>query len=126
MSEIIQAKEILPLPQANVTIREATEADVPFIDSLQKLHRKQVGFMPEGQILAKIKARDVLIAEVEDGESKMEDGENPSSILHPPSSRIPVGYCVGQDRYFKHDDVGIIYQLNVVPGKQRGFIGANL
>jgi hypothetical protein len=33
---------------------------------------------------------------------------------------------MGVDRYFKRDDVGIIHQLNVVPGKQRGFVGATL
>lgn len=33
---------------------------------------------------------------------------------------------IGQDRYFKRDDVGIIYQLNVAPGKRRGLIGAHL
>ncbi|MGN6505946.1 MAG: hypothetical protein ACTHM6_10325, partial [Tepidisphaeraceae bacterium] len=37
-----------------------------------------------------------------------------------------VGYCIGQDQYFKRDDVGIIYQMNVSPGKQRGLIGATL
>ncbi len=37
-----------------------------------------------------------------------------------------MGYCIGNDQYFKRDDVGIIYQLNVLPGKQRGFIGASL
>ena len=40
--------------------------------------------------------------------------------------RHPVGYCIGNDQYFKRDDVGIIYQLNVLPGKQRGLIGATL
>ena len=39
---------------------------------------------------------------------------------------LPVGYCIGQDRYFKRDDVGIIYQMNVVPGHQRGLVGASL
>ncbi len=33
---------------------------------------------------------------------------------------------MSQDRYFKRDDVGIIYQMNVVPGKQRSLIGASL
>jgi hypothetical protein len=33
---------------------------------------------------------------------------------------------IGTDRYFKHDDVGIVYHLNVAPGKQRGFVGATL
>jgi hypothetical protein len=37
-----------------------------------------------------------------------------------------VGYCIGVDRYFKRDDVGIIYQMNVVPGRQRGMVGAAL
>jgi hypothetical protein len=38
----------------------------------------------------------------------------------------PVGYCIGNDQYFKRDDVGIIYQLNVVPERRRGLIGATL
>ncbi len=42
------------------------------------------------------------------------------------SNSEPVGYCIGNDQYFKRDDVGIIYQMNVVPGRQRGFIGASL
>jgi hypothetical protein len=40
--------------------------------------------------------------------------------------KTPVGYCIGNDQYFKHDDVGIIYQMNVLPGRQRGLIGAAL
>src|SRR6266498_2512430 len=39
---------------------------------------------------------------------------------------VPLGYVIGSDQYFKRDDVGIIYQLNVVPTKQRGLIGATL
>src|SRR5206468_12042720 len=54
----------------------------------------------------KIKAGHVLVAEDE--------------------AKQPVGYCIGHDQYFKRDDVGIIYQLNVVPGRQRGFVGATL
>ena len=38
----------------------------------------------------------------------------------------PVGYCIGHDQYFKRDDVGIIYQMNVSPGRQRSFVGATL
>jgi hypothetical protein len=33
---------------------------------------------------------------------------------------------MGQDRYFKRDDVGIVYQMNIVPGSQRGLVGATL
>src|SRR3954471_12516600 len=38
----------------------------------------------------------------------------------------PLGYLIGNDQYFKRDDVGVIYQMNVLPGKQRGFVGAAL
>jgi hypothetical protein len=96
----------LPLPSANVIIRPGVMSDVRFMDSLQKLHTKQVGWMPTGQFEGKIKAGHVLIAEDE--------------------TKQPVGYCIGNDQYFKRDDVGIIYQMNVLPGKQRGFIGASL
>src|SRR6185369_17460665 len=37
-----------------------------------------------------------------------------------------LGYAIGNDQYFKRDDVGIIYQMNVVPDRQRGLIGATL
>jgi hypothetical protein len=30
------------------------------------------------------------------------------------------------DQYFKRDDVGIIYQMNVVPGRRRSLVGATL
>lgn len=80
-------------------------SDVPFLDSLQKLHTKQVGWMPTATFEGKIKLGHVLIAEL-NGEA--------------------VGYLIGNDQYFKRDDVGIIYQLNVSPGKQRGFVGASL
>ncbi len=95
----------LPLPSVNVTIRPGVLSDVPFLDSLQKLHTKQVGWMPTAQFEGKIKLGHVLIAE---------------------SDAEPVGYCIGNDQYFKRDDVGIIYQMNVAPGKQRGFIGGSL
>src|SRR3954451_14912227 len=96
---------IIPVPKIPISIRPGTVEDIPFLDSLQKMHTKQVGWMPTAQFEGKIKLGHVLIAE--------SDGER-------------VGYCIGNDQYFKRDDVGIIYQLNVLPGKQRGFIGATL
>jgi hypothetical protein len=33
---------------------------------------------------------------------------------------------MGQDRYFKHDNVGLIHQMNVAPERQRGFVGMTL
>jgi ribosomal protein S18 acetylase RimI-like enzyme len=111
VNEIVQASSArvlapLPEPRVPVTVRAGTLADIPFIDSLQKTHAKMVGFMPAMQLEGKVNAGHVLVAE---------DG-----------ARQPVGYCIGQDRYFKHDDVGIIYHLNVAPGRQRGFVGATL
>src|SRR3954449_7955795 len=97
---------IIPIPRSPVTVRVATAADLPFIDSLQKLHSKQVGWMPTKSLEQKIGLGHVLLAEDE--------------------SKRPAGYCTGQDQYFKRDDVGIIYQLNVVPGRQRSFVGATL
>lgn len=96
----------LPLPRVAVTVRPGLLGDVPFLDSLQKLHTRQVGWMPTAQFEGKIKLGHVLVAEDERGER--------------------VGYCIGNDQYFKRDDVGIIYQMNVVPGRQRGLIGATL
>ena len=38
-----------------------------------------------------------------------------------PLRLLPSGTCIGNDQYFKRDDVGIIYQMNVLPDRQRGF-----
>lgn len=95
----------LPEPHVPITIRPGTTDDVPFLDLLQKLPTKQVGWMPTATFEGKIKLGHVLLAE--------SNGER-------------VGYLIGNDQYFKRDDVGIIYQLNVAPGMQRGFIGASL
>lgn len=108
MSELIvstSSASLIPLPKLDISIRPGVLSDVPFLDSLQKLHTKQVGWMPTAQFEGKIKLGHVLIAEA--------NGE-------------PVGYCIGNDQYFKRDDVGIIYQMNVLPGRQRGLIGASL
>jgi GNAT superfamily N-acetyltransferase len=61
--------------------------------------------MPTKQIEGKINAGQVIVAE---------------------EAGTAIGYCMGQDRYFKRDDVGIIYQLNVTPGAQRKLVGAML
>lgn len=96
----------LPEPRVSITIRPGTMDDLPFMDELQRIHTKQVGWMPTAQFEGKIKLGHVIIAE-DDAKER-------------------VGYCIGNDQYFKRDDVGIIYQLNVMPGQQRGFIGASL
>jgi len=151
-----------PLPELNITIRPGVMSDVPFLDALQKLHTKQVGWMPTKQFEGKIKAGHVLVAEESrrqnTGDSRAEKPEilfsgscilsspggearrqntegsraeapnSDSSLLSPVSCILPspLGYLIGNDQYFKRDDVGIIYQLNVLPGRQRGLIGASL
>jgi hypothetical protein len=106
MSQIIIQTQALPAPKVGINIRPATAGDVPFMDSLQKLHLRQVGWMPTKQLAEKVSMGHVLIARSEVGES--------------------LGYCMGRDQYFKRDDVGIIYQMNIAPGNQRGYIGAAL
>src|SRR5687767_13612386 len=119
--------QIVPIPQADVTVRDATMADVAFIDSLQKIHRDRVGFMATAWIEGKIAKREIIVAE-EVGSSELVVGSGDGSSLPTTNSQLPtpLGYCMGVDRYNSHDDVGIIHQLNVVPGKQRGFVGATL
>jgi hypothetical protein len=97
---------IIPLPPIDVSVRDATLADVSFVDGLQKLHNRQVGFMRTSWIEVKIAKGEVIVA------------VDPAGM--------PLGYCMGVDRYFKRDDVGIIHQMNVAPGRQRAFIGATL
>ena len=43
-----------------------------------------------------------------------------------PVPQEPIGYVIGADRYFKREDVGVIYQMNVEPARQRGLVGAAL
>ena len=97
----------LPEPRVAISIRVAELKDVPFIDDLQRKHARMVGWFPTKQIEGNIAKGKILVAESGSG------GER-------------VGYCISNDRYHKHDDCGIVYQLNVLPGKQRGLIGASL
>ena len=101
------------------------------MDGLQKLHTRQVGWMPTKQFEGKVKLGHVLIAEAAEegvGCGVSGVGSEPSyfipNTLNPTPQRL--GYCIGNDQYFKRDDVGIIYQMNVAPGCQRGYVGATL
>jgi hypothetical protein len=97
---------IIPIPRCSVSVRLATLADLAFIDGLQKQHTHMVGWMPTKTLEGKIKLKQVIVADDEGGNA--------------------VGYCIGNDKYFKHENVGVIYQLNVAPGKQRNLVGASL
>src|SRR5215207_6609246 len=125
---------IISIPQMAITVRPGTMDDLRFIDGLQKIHTKQVGWMPTAQLEGKIKLGHVLVAESDEAtERRSDEGEEKDDCASAFPSVAPslrrsvasrVGYLIGNDQYFKRDDVGIIYQMNVMPGCQRGFIGA--
>jgi hypothetical protein len=121
MDEILKSNpiEALPLPKVDVSIRPAVAGDLGFIDSLQKMHTNMVGWMPMQQLEQKIAGGNVLVARAS---SPCSENEARDTGWKP----VLLGYIIGHDQYFKHDDVGIIYQLNVLPMHQRGLIGATL
>jgi hypothetical protein len=96
---------MVPTPRCPISVRPATVKDLPFMDHLQKMQGHMVGWMPTKQFEGKIALGQVVIAE---------------------SDKTPVGYCISSDQYAGRDDVGIVYQLNVLPLKQRHLIGAAL
>ena len=80
-------------------------SDFSFVDHWQNKFHDGVGWMRAAQLTEKFSAGRVLIAEDASG---------------------PVGHVIGCDRWMKHDDIGIIYQVSVVPQQQRGLVGAML
>lgn len=102
------APATMPVPRLSMAVRVAApgSGDVTFIDSLQRMHSHMVGWSPTKQIEANIAGGHKLIAE--------------------DAARTPLVYCIARDQYMKRDDVGIVYQLNVLPLKQRNLIGASL
>lgn len=95
-----------PVPTHEVSIRQATAADLGFIDALQKLHSHAVGWMPTKQLENYVSSSKTLVAVDNQGRN--------------------VGYSIAQDRYLSRDECGIVYQLNVAPVLQRHLIGARL
>jgi hypothetical protein len=138
VNEIVEASSVrvlapLPEPRVAIAVRPGTMDDIPFIDALQKKHAKQVGFMPAKQLAGKIDAGHVLVAEAnasadfaDSADLKDEDEAHLNLRPSAQSADQRLGYVIGTDRYFKREDVGIIYHLNVAPGRQRGFVGATL
>src|SRR5688500_16551248 len=58
------AAQRLPAPRCGaISVRVATMADFAFMDELQRLHQKMLGFLPRGTIHGKLAAGHVLIAE---------------------------------------------------------------
>ena len=107
------ASAFLPVPRCPISIRVATSNDLPFIDALQKHHSKMLGFMPFAQLKGYVESGNVLIAEE-------------AELRNAGGTPTPLGYIIAKDRYFKRDDVGVIFQLNVEPGAHRKLVGASL
>ena len=123
--------QIIPIPRCEISIRPATLADVPFMDSLQKMYGKALGYFPTKQFEEYVETGGVLIAETMNdergtmNEEQAKTGPLTSSFIVPTSSfSSPLGYIISRDRYLKRDELGVIYQLCVAPGTQRKLVGA--
>ena len=112
---------IKPQPRIEINIRQAIDdkADFRFIDDLQKANVKKLGFMYRQALENYIKRGDVLIAE-----TMPPFGSDGKPI--PGVRGTPLGYCISRDKYFKREDVGVVYQLAVKETKRRSLIGAML
>jgi|GEM_PF-1427360 len=134
----LSTQHLIALPELPITVRLGTIQDIPFIDELQKKQTKNLGFMHRGTLEGKIKLGEVLIAEEvvssewpvvsEDtgGVPSVAPKSGLTTHYSPLTTSKRVGYLIGNDRYFKRDELGAIFQLCVVPNKQRGLIGATL
>ena len=120
-----------------ISIRKAVMGDYPFIDALQKSEPRKLGFQFESALKKRIEQGNILIAEVgatsskqsavNSEQGKASDGSSVHCALgtgHSPAK--PVGYCLGVDRYYKRDDLGIIYQMAVTPEYRRSLVAAHL
>ena len=111
-------------------IREATEADLPWIDLMQKRHGRQLGFLPMMALKGKLAKGEVLVAEGRRSEEvgRRQNSESDSELcLRPTSSLLqPLGYLIAADWYFKRDEVGYVTQLCVAPHARRSLVGAAL
>jgi hypothetical protein len=127
---------LLPVtPRVPVMVRPGRLDDLPFVDQLQKKNNKQVGFFPGKALEGKIKLGHVLVAEqlVASGQlpvaSEMRETSASPSLLATDNWQLAthsVGYLIGNDQYFKRDDVGCIFQINVVPEFRRSLVAATL
>ncbi len=116
-------------------MRPGTEADIDFIDALQKKNHKQLGFMNRPMLEGKVTLGHVLIAEtVASGQlsvaSEERQGKPKSSapLLAPGNSQLTtrLGYLIGNDRYKHRDELGVIFQMCVATEFRRSLVAGNL
>jgi len=86
-------------------LRKATAADVHFLDYLQERHAHEVGYLPRRALEYYCEKGQVWLA--------LENG-------------APAGYLLGQDRYYKRSDVGIIFQACIQYDARRRLLGTLL
>lgn len=100
--------KVLAIPASDgMFYRPGTLADLPFMDQMQKLHAGKLGFQ-YWQTYEQAVGR-------------------PGSVwIAHDASGCPMGFIFGKDRYASQDQVGIVFQLAVVPMRFRGKVGANL
>lgn len=123
----------MPLPDLPIHIRPATPDDMPAMDALQKPQHKELGFFPKATLLGKIEKGEVLIAEEarsekQEASQRAEGGASgsaTSALLPAPGSSL-LGYAIGADRYYRRDDIGVIFQLVVHPQWRRTQVAATL
>ncbi len=127
-----------PLPRCTVRVRAAVAGDLPFIDALQKMHGHMVGFFRLPQLEKEIEAGNILMAEEIGIKASRDQGIKGQNVPNQPSvpgcrphdasmpQSIQIGYIFFKDQYMKRDDVGIVYQLNVMPLRHRHLVGATL
>ncbi len=130
MADIIlsdSAPVVLPAPRVDIRVRPGTDADIDFIDSLQKQNSKQLGFMNRPTLEGKVKLGHVLVAVA----------ATPASPIRAPDDNTergdagvaatsPVGYLIGNDRYKHRDELGVIFQMCVAKNYRRSLVAANL
>lgn len=131
MSDLIQTTPIaLPEARVSIRIRPGTIDDLVWIDTLQKQHSKQLGFMNRPTLEGKVALGHVLVAEaVMSNQGQGASSRPDSSSLAPRPSLlapVPAGYLIGNDRYQHRDELGVIFQMCVKPEFRRSLVAGNL
>ncbi|MEM8784205.1 MAG: hypothetical protein AAGE65_15325 [Planctomycetota bacterium] len=134
----------LPAPTIDFDVRLATEDDIPWIDALQRESNREaraLGFWSLKMFAGYIAKNNIWIAERRSGRCPVTSGPSePANIgrdVPPATGHRPLGtghgdadrrlgYLIAADTYFKREDVGVIYQMNVAPAYRRAFVAANL